>query len=92
MNRTALVFAAVFFAVIIAFPTYALLTTAIDEQEFANEAPNLADETEVASEYNALTAYHNTLFTITLVIEAVFTVLFLTALYFGIKRDYGVKR
>jgi amino acid transporter len=86
MNRIALVLAAVFFAVLIAFPTYALLTTAIDEQEFANEAPNLADETEVASEYGALTAYHSMLFTIALVVEAVFTVLFIVALYFGIKR------
>ena len=86
MNRIALVLAAVFFAVLIAFPTYALLTTTMDEQDFANQAPNLADETEVSSDYNALTAYHNMLLTIALVVEAVFTVLFIVALYFGIKR------
>jgi heme/copper-type cytochrome/quinol oxidase subunit 1 len=86
MNRTALVFAGVFLAVILAFPIYALITTSIDEQEFASEAPNLADETEVSSDYNALTTYHSMLLTITLVVEAVFTLLFLIALYIGIKR------
>ena len=86
MNRIALVLAAVFFAVLIAFPTYALLTTTMDEQDFADQAPNLADETEVSSDYNALTVYHNMLLTIALVVEAVFTVLFIVALYFGIKR------
>ncbi|MCW4047373.1 MAG: hypothetical protein NWE99_07420 [Candidatus Bathyarchaeota archaeon] len=86
MNRKALVFAAIFFAVIIVFPTYALLTTAIDEQEFAQQAPNMADETEVASDYNALTTYHGMLLTITLIVEVVFTILFLIALYFGVKR------
>jgi Mn2+/Fe2+ NRAMP family transporter len=86
MNRTALVFAGVFLAVILAFPIYALLTTTMDEQDFANQAPNLADETEVSSDYNALTTYHSLLLTITLVVEAVFTVLFIIALYFGIKR------
>jgi heme/copper-type cytochrome/quinol oxidase subunit 1 len=86
MNRIALVLAAVFFAVLIAFPTYALLTTTIDEQDFADQAPNLADETEVSGDYNALTTYHGMLLTITLVVEAVLTVLFIVALYFGIKR------
>jgi amino acid transporter len=87
MNRKALVLAGVFFAVIIAFPAYALITTTIDEQEFVNQAPNLADETEIISEYNALTAYHTMLLNITLVVEVVFTALFLIALYIGIKRD-----
>jgi Mn2+/Fe2+ NRAMP family transporter len=86
MNKKALVFAGVFLAIILAFPIYALLTTTIDEQEFANEAPNLADETEVAGEYNALTAYHSMLLTITLVVEVVFTILFIIALYVGVKR------
>jgi Mn2+/Fe2+ NRAMP family transporter len=86
MNRKALILAGIFLAVILVFPIYALLTTTIDEQEFANEAPNLADETDVQSEYNNLTAQHTMLVTIVLVIEAVFTVLFVIALYFGIKR------
>ena len=85
MNKKALVLAGIFLAVVLAFPIYALTTTTADEKDVGNSGASLADESELQEDINTMTAQHNTLLTIMLLVDAVFMALFLVALYIGIK-------
>lgn len=86
MNRKALILAGVFLAVILAFPIYALVTTAADEKDIAGSGSSPADVSEIQEDINALASWHGTLLTVVLALDVVFTILFVVATYYGIKR------
>ena len=86
MNKVALVFAGIFLAITLVSPVFILIQEkALDDKDFENLGPNLADETQATEYFQAIAERHQLALTIIVIVEAVFVILFAIAIWFALK-------
>jgi len=86
MNRTALVFAAIFLAIALVSPVFILIQErSADDKDLENLGPNLADETRATEYFQAVVQRHSMTLIILAIVETVFVILFAIAIWFALK-------
>ena len=84
-NKMALVFAGIFFTLLLAAPIFFFFEETSAYQADINNFPNDADETQTSNYLNNVTQKHTTSLAILAIVEIVTAILLVIALWFALK-------
>jgi hypothetical protein len=84
-NKTALVFAGIFFTLLLATPIIFFIEETSAYQTDINNFPNDADETQTSNYLNNVTQKHTASLAILAIVEVISAILLVIALWFAIK-------